>query len=76
MRLFAKFSDNISSDWEIKLDNSSNENFRSQYTLIKNYCDKSCGEYTKEKTLDDIKNEYNYEEITEMAKALVEGNAE
>lgn len=69
-------SHNISSDWEIKLDNSSNENFRSQYTLIKNYCDKSCGEYTKEKTLDDIKNEYNYEEITEMAKALVEGNAE
>ncbi|MBQ3692116.1 MAG: hypothetical protein II931_02190 [Clostridia bacterium] len=66
----------IATDWEIKLDNSSNANFRSQYTLIKDYCNKSCGEYTKEKTLDDIKNEYNYDEILEMAKALVKGNAE
>ena len=66
----------IATDWEIKLDNSSNENFRSQYTLIKDYCKKNCGEYTKEKSLDDIKREYNYEEITEMARALVKGNAE
>ena len=66
---------NISSDWEINLDNSSNENFRSQYTLIKNYCTKSCGEYM-DKTLDDVKSEYNYEEIMGMARALVKGDAE
>ncbi len=66
----------ISSEWEYKLDNSSNADFRSQYTLIQNYCKKRCGEYTKDKTVDSIKTAYNYEEILEMAKALVKGNAE
>ena len=64
----------IAKKWREKLDNSSNENFRSQYTLIKNYCDKNCGEYKK--SVDDIKREYNYEEIIGMARALINGSSE
>lgn len=66
----------IDSEWEYKLDNSSNADFRSQYTIIKKYCKKYCGEYTKDKTIDSIKAAYSYDEIMEMAKALVKGNAE
>ena len=63
----------ISSDWTYKLDNSSNADFRSQYTLIKKYCQKNCGELSKDKTVDNIKDAYNYDEIMAMAKALVSG---
>ena len=60
-------------DWEKRLDNSTNTDFVSPYTLYKEYCEKACGEYDK-KTIDDIKREYNYEQMISMARALIKGN--
>lgn len=60
--------------WREKLDNSTNKDFISQYGLIKDYCDRACSQYS-EKTLDEIKEEYNYEEILNMAKTLVNGDS-
>lgn len=60
--------------WEEKLDNSTNADFVSQYSLLKEYCGMACSQYN-EKTLDEVKEAYNYEEILNMAATLVDGNA-
>lgn len=59
----------VTSSWQSKLSGSP-ENFTSQYTLLKRYCDASCGKFT-DKKIDDIKRTYNYEEIISMARTLV-----
>ncbi len=63
----------LCANWEKKLDNSTNSDFTSEYTIIKNYCGGACGDYS-DKTVEDIMEEYGYDEILNMAKALVEGN--
>lgn len=63
----------IATSWQNKLDNSTNADFVCQYSLIKDYFEKNCLTYAEKKTVDDIKEAYNYAEIMEMAKALVEG---
>lgn len=62
-------------NWENKLDNSSNESFSSPYSLIRDYYERACTGIEK-KDIDTIKEEYNYGGILNMAKALVQGNAE
>lgn len=56
----------LAENWQSRIDGAKNV---SQYTLLKAYCDKNCGKY-KDKTIDDIKRTYNYEEIISMARTL------
>ena len=56
-------------NWRKKLDNSSDNAFVSEYTLIKDYC--SSKSYS-DMTLENIQRSYNYEEVLSMAKALVQ----
>lgn len=63
----------LTSKWEQKLDNSTNSDFVSQYTIIKEYCGGACGDYS-DRTIEEIMEEYSYDEILNMAKALVGGN--
>ena len=65
----------ICANWQKKLDNSTSEDFVSPYSLLKDYCGGACGDYS-EKSVDEIMEAYNYEEISNMAKALVEGSAD
>lgn len=62
----------IADNWEKKLDNSTNAQFVSQYSLIKDYC--KTKDY-KDMTLNNIQRAYNYEEVLSMARALTKGNA-
>lgn len=62
----------LSANWQTKLSGKPGSGFTSQYTLLKNYCGGTCSEYS-DKTIDDIKKTYNYDEITSMAKTLIEG---
>ncbi|MBQ2604673.1 MAG: hypothetical protein II589_06585 [Clostridia bacterium] len=62
----------LCSNWDKKLDNATNSDFTCQYYMIKDYCEKKCSD--NKLTLDDIKLAYNYDEIVNMATALVEGN--
>ncbi len=61
----------LRSNWESRLCGDP-ENFTSPYTIIKNYCGGTCSEFS-DKTIDDIKRTYNYEEIISMARTLVSG---
>lgn len=63
----------VISDWERQLDNSTETDFVSQYSLIKEYC--SDKEY-ENMTLENIQRAYNYEEILSMARTMVKGNAD
>lgn len=63
---------NIVLDWSSLLDESTDDEFISQYYLIKAYYARACERYSK-KTIEDIQKEYNYDEILNMAKALVDG---
>ena len=58
--------------WEKNLDNSTNADFVSQYSLLRDYC--SHFNY-KDMTPENIQRSYNYEEVLGMAKALVNANA-
>lgn len=58
--------------WNELLDKSTDDNFISQYSLIKDYCERACGKYS-EKTLEDVQREYNYEEILNLSKTLIGG---
>ncbi len=58
--------------WESRINGSPDDKLVSPYTILKRYCDKSCKEFS-DKSLDDIKKAYNYDEIVSMAKSLVEG---
>lgn len=60
---------NIIPDWREQLDGSTDEDFISQYSLIKEYYNENCVEY-KDKSLEIIKKAYNYTEIESMASAL------
>ena len=60
---------NMIPNWRKKLDNSSDNAFVSEYTLIKDYC--SSKNYS-DMTLENIQRSYNYEEVLSMAKALVQ----
>lgn len=60
--------------WREILEGSSEENFISQYSLIKAYCASACQKYAH-KTVEDIQREYNFEEIKSMANLLEENNS-
>ena len=61
----------LAAEWQYKLNGAQGTDLTSQYTIIKNYCGGTCSEFT-DKTIDDIKATYNYDEIKSMAHTLCE----
>lgn len=59
----------LAKNWQSKLNGEQGDRFVSQYTLIKRYARRECGEFA-DKTLDEIKATYNYDEIDSMAQTL------
>ena len=57
--------------WQQKLGINQNGKCVSPYTILKKYSDANCSYYYNDKSVDDIKRTYNYEEIISMARTLV-----
>lgn len=60
-------------NWRELLDSSTEDNFVSQYSLLKAYFETSCGEYSG-KSINDIQREYSFEEISSMAAVLIQND--